>query len=78
MTERDWLSLFSYFIGEPIHFDCPEHAVHVRALVHAGFDVRPDKGKPDVSWVYCPESGARIGIVIGENKAAIRKSIPNP
>lgn len=74
ITDRDWITLFNYFIGAR-----GNHAVHVRALIHAGFDVAPDPDSPRKSYVVIPDSGVTVGVIVGEPEAVIgRYSPPEP
>jgi len=66
MNDRDYLALFSYFVGAR-----GEHAVHVRALIHAGFAVSPDPDTGKKSFVHNPNDDSIIGVVLGEPEAVI-------
>lgn len=73
MNERDFDTLFSYFIGAR-----GNHAVHVRALIHAGFEVEPESPNSWKSYVINPISRKKIGVILGEPDAIIGKYTPIP
>lgn len=73
MSDRDYLQLFAYFVGAN-----GEHAVHVRALLHAGFTVEPDPDTSKKSYVKNPATGETLGVIVGEPKAVIGWFKPTP
>lgn len=66
MNDRDYLQLFAYFVGAR-----GNHAVHVRALLHAGFDVEADTETTNKSYVKNPATGETVGVIVGEPDAVI-------
>lgn len=66
MNPRDYSTLFSYFVGAR-----GNHAVHVRALIHAGFIVDADEENPKKSYVKEPSDMKVIGTIVGEPDAII-------
>ena len=73
MNDRDYVQLFEYFVGAR-----GNHAVHVRSLIHAGFDVDPDPNTLKKSYVKLPTTGETIGVILGEPDAVIGKYVPTP
>ena len=73
MNDRDYIALFNYFVGAK-----GNHAVHVRALIHAGFDVESDPDNPRKSYVKNPASRETLGVIVGEPEAVIGKFQPLP
>lgn len=71
MHDRDYETLFNYFIGAR-----GEHAVHVRALIHAGFDLEADPESTRKTLVRNPANGEILGTVVGEPEAVIGKYHP--
>lgn len=63
---RDFDQLFRYFVGAKA-----EHAIHVRALLHAGFIVEGDPDTTRKSSVFNPVSNEKIGVILGEPTAVI-------
>ena len=70
MNQRDYVTLFAYFIGAR-----GNHAVHVRALIHAGFIVEATN-KESVSFVKSPVDNEIIGCIVGKDSAVIGRFRP--
>ncbi len=70
---RDYETLFAYFVGAK-----GSHAVHVRALSHAGFVVEADSENHRKSYVINPIDNKKIGVIVGEPEAVIGKFTEEP
>lgn len=67
LQPRDYRALFEYFIGAK-----GNHAVHIRALIHAGFIVDASDHKPEkISIVKCPTTMEVLGSIVGDPESVI-------